>query len=332
MSEPVDEPTVEPAPGPAAGLDVPAEPDGSDPEGATEPEPPDPARPLRDVLEAAGQGVERRDVDAENAARALVGSGTAAGDRLGRLADWGIWLAGIQSTYPPRPLDRVRILVVGPLPGSDHEVHRLAAQTSATLEPVALQADSSPADAARAGVAAVDAAVDAGCDLLVMTALVAGDVSATLVALLLRLSATEVVGDSPHLDDVAWADLVAAIRDRTHFSRSFEDDPVALLQSLGSAELAALAAMYLRAAARRTPVLLDGAADGAAALAASRGSILASWWWFAAVGSGDPATRRAVEALGLEPLVQLDSMLDGGAGALTALPLLRAAGRILATG
>ena len=83
--------------------------------------------------------------------------------------------------------------------------------------------------------------------------------------------------NSAYLDDERWADRVAAIRDLTHPARRHEDDPVALLYSVGSPKLAALTGMLLRAAARRTPVLLDGAADCAAALCASRISILASW-------------------------------------------------------
>jgi hypothetical protein len=37
-----------------------------------------------------------------------------------------------------------------------------------------------------------------------------------------------------------------------------------------------------------------------------------------------------VEALGLEPLLRLDGLLDGGAAALAALPLLRSAQAVLA--
>jgi nicotinate-nucleotide--dimethylbenzimidazole phosphoribosyltransferase len=306
-----------------------------EPEAPETPEPtevsaPDAAQPLRDVMAAAAEGVERRDVEAENAARELIGSGTVDGDRLGRLAEWGVWLSGVQSTYPPRPLDRVHVLVVGTQPGPDHDVHRLAALNGVRLTSVVLQVDSTCVEAAEAGLQAVDAAVDAGCDLLVATALVDEAVSATLVAILLRLSATEVVGDSPHLDDAAWAELVGDIRDRTHAARASEDHEVAVLHAVGSPELAALAAIYLRAAARHTPVLLDGSADAAAALCASRTSLLASWWWFGASSSSNPSTTRAVEALGLEPLLRLDGLLDGGAAALAALPRLRSAQAVLA--
>jgi nicotinate-nucleotide--dimethylbenzimidazole phosphoribosyltransferase len=294
-------------------------------------EPADAVTALRAVLERAADGIHRRTIEAENAAREVVGSGTDAGARLGRLAEWGIWLTGAQGAFPPRPLERVTLLSVGLPAPVGHPVHQLAPASGVSMSSVALPTDSTSAQLAELGVVAVDAAIDVGCDLLVLPALVDDTVSSALVALLLRLSATEVTGESPHLDDRQWAEHVADIRDRTHDARRYDDDPVALLDALGSPELVALVAMLLRAAARRTPVLLDGAADCAGALCASRVSILGSWWWFAAASSSNPATTRAIEALGLEPLVHLGSLLDGGAAALTALPLLRAAQQLCGT-
>lgn len=289
----------------------------------------DPAHELRAVLDRAADGISRPDAPAETAAREHVGSGTADASRLGRLAEWVIWLSGVQGSYPPRALDRVQLLLTGATPPIDQPAHRLVELPGVTVGSVVLQPDWSNAAAAEAGLAAVDVAVDAGCDLLVASASVPAGLSGTLVALLLRLSATEVVGDSDHLDDAGWAELVADIRDRSRSIRLLEDDPIALLDALGSPELVALVAIILRAAARRTPVLLDGLADTAAALCASRHSILASWWWLAAATSSDPAATRAMDALGLEPVTNLSCRLEGGATALAALPLLRAAQRMV---
>lgn len=288
------------------------------------------AQPLRDVLDRAAEGISHRDAGAEDAARAAVGSGTAAAGRLGLVAEWGIWLSGIQGTYPPRPLEQVTLLAVGPPPPAGHPVHQLVPSSGVTAKTVDLQTDSSSVEAAELGLAAVDQAVDGGCDLLILPAVLDEELSATLVALLLRLSAIEVVGESAYLDDESWATRVAGVRDRTHAVRPLEDDPVAVLDALGSPALVMLVAMLLRAAARHTPALLDGPADCAAALAASRHAILGSWWWFAASTSSDTATTRAIQALGLEPLLHLDCHLDGGAAALAALPVLRSAQAVLA--
>lgn len=286
---------------------------------------------LRAVLDgAATDGVRRRDVTVENAAREVIGSGTAAGAGLGRLAEWAIWLSGAHGAFPPRALDRVTMVWVGASPPAGHAVHGLVDDAAVTTKVLALPSDSpTSAQIAHAAVQMADAVIDAGCDLLVCPGQGDPTASSTLVAVLLHLTATEVVGDSPQLTEEQWAERVAAVRDRSFPLRAVEDDPVALVHGIGSDELVALTALLLRAAARRTPVLLDGGADCAAALCASRISILASWW-YTAPGSGDAATVRAVEALGIDPLVELGSLLDGGIAALTALPLLRTAQRLAA--
>lgn len=305
-------------------------------EPSTEPSAPadDPVTELRAVLDGAAEGIARPSAPAEGAAREQVGLGTPEASRLGRLAEWAIWLSGVQDGFPPHPLDRVQLLVAGPRTApADDASSRLAGMSSGvTVKPVALQSDWALSTTADAAAAAIDATIDAGCDLLICTASVPAAHSSTLVAILLRLSATEVVGSSDHLDDDAWAALVADVRDRSRSLRGLEDDPVAILQALGSPELVALVAMLLRAAARRTPVLLDGSADAAAALCAARHSILSSWWRLSAATSSDPATTRAIDALGLEPILTVDSRLEGGAAALTALPLLRAAQGFVAPG
>jgi NaMN:DMB phosphoribosyltransferase len=284
-----------------------------------------PAAELQAVLDRVADGIARPSAEAETAAREQVGSGTPDASRLGRLAEWVIWLSGVQDSYPPRPLDRVHVLVAGLSPSTRDTVRHLADLPGVTMKDVVLQGDSTMEAAAEAGSSAVDAAVDAGCDLLICSAAVPAALTTTLVAVLLRLSAVEVVADSDHLDDAAWAELVADIRDRSRAVRGLEDDPIAVLHALDSPELAALVAMLLRAAARRTPVLLDGPPDSAAALCATRHSILGSWWRLAAATSSDPATARAIDALGLEPVTALECRLGGGAAGLTALPLLRAA-------
>ena len=53
-------------------------------------------------------------------------------------------------------------------------------------------------------------------------------------------------------------------------------------------------------------------------------------WWIAGHRSTEPASRVALDALGLAPLLDLDLRLGEGTGALLALPLLNAAAATLA--
>jgi nicotinate-nucleotide--dimethylbenzimidazole phosphoribosyltransferase len=86
----------------------------------------------------------------------------------------------------------------------------------------------------------------------------------------------------------------------------------------------------LRAAARGVPVILDGIVSCSAALAAERLAPGSRAWWCAGHRSTEPASRLALEGLGLTPLLDLDLRLGEGTGALLALPLLAAAAATLA--
>jgi nicotinate-nucleotide--dimethylbenzimidazole phosphoribosyltransferase len=108
-------------------------------------------------------------------------------------------------------------------------------------------------------------------------------------------------------------------------ARPYLKDPVALLRVAGGADLAAMAGYLARAATRRTPVILDGVVVTAAALVAEMLARGAKQWWVAGHRSTEPAHTRALTKLGLTPLVELDMRLGEGSGAVTALPILRAA-------
>jgi nicotinate-nucleotide--dimethylbenzimidazole phosphoribosyltransferase len=120
------------------------------------------------------------------------------------------------------------------------------------------------------------------------------------------------------------------VRDALRRVRPVRHDPVALLRTVAGADLTAIAAFLAQAAARRTPVLLDGLVVGAAALVAERLAPGASAWWLAGHRSVEPAHTLLLEHLGLEPLLDLGMRLGEGSGALAALPLVTMAGRVLA--
>ncbi len=84
-----------------------------------------------------------------------------------------------------------------------------------------------------------------------------------------------------------------------------------------------------RAAERGVPALLDGVVSGACAVLAERLAPGAAAWWCAGHRSTEPAHRLSLEALGLEPVVDLGMRLGEATGALVALPVLRAAPTLL---
>ncbi|MGI4896689.1 MAG: nicotinate-nucleotide--dimethylbenzimidazole phosphoribosyltransferase, partial [Janthinobacterium lividum] len=181
--------------------------------------------------------------------------------------------------------------------------------------------------AVRAGAAIADAEIDAGVDLLLLGDLGAGATTsaAVLVAACLRKGAVDVVGRGSGIDDDAWMRKTAVIRDAVRRSRKLATRPTALLQAVSSADVAAAVGFLLRAAARRTPVLLDGVVGAAAALVASRGVPGVEKWWQIGAGTAEPAQKLAAERLKMTPLLELGAGRGGGSGALAALGLLRCA-------
>jgi nicotinate-nucleotide--dimethylbenzimidazole phosphoribosyltransferase len=178
-----------------------------------------------------------------------------------------------------------------------------------------------------AGAAIADDEIDRGADLLIPGDMGIGNTTAAavLVTLLTRADVAEVVGRGTGIDDDAWMRKCAAVRDAATRGRDLLADPIALLAEVTGPDLAAMTGFLVQAAARRTPVLLDGVISGACALVAQRIAHTAPTWWLAGHRSTEPAHTRALDRLGLDPVLDLGLRLGEGTGALTALPIVQAA-------
>jgi nicotinate-nucleotide--dimethylbenzimidazole phosphoribosyltransferase len=187
-------------------------------------------------------------------------------------------------------------------------------------------------EAIDAGRRLADDEIDAGADLLIPGDMGIGNTTpaAVLIGVLTGSEATPVTGRGTGIDDAALDRKRAVVAAAMRRARDKTADPVALLAAAGGADIAAMAAFLAQAAVRRTPVVLDGVVSGAAALVAERLAPGASAWWVAGHRSVEPAHTRALDALGLAPLVDLGLRLGEGTGALLAVPLLVAAADTLA--
>ena len=187
--------------------------------------------------------------------------------------------------------------------------------------------------AVQAGKQIADEEVDAGADLLIVGDMGIGNTTAatTLVAVITGTEPVAAVGRGTGIDDAGWMRKTTAVRDAMYRARHHAGDPMALLQTCGGADLAAMAGFCAQAAVRRTPVLLDGVVVTAAALVADRLAPGARQWWQAGHRSTEPAHSLALARLDLEPIVDLKMRLGEGTGALVAVPIVRAAVATLAS-
>jgi nicotinate-nucleotide--dimethylbenzimidazole phosphoribosyltransferase len=112
-------------------------------------------------------------------------------------------------------------------------------------------------------------------------------------------------------------------------ARTSVTTPMDVLAEFGGCEIAMMAGAVLGAAAARRVVIVDGFISSAAALAAIRLDSAAAEYCVFSHCSAEAGHARMLEALNVKPLVQLDLRLGEGTGALLAIPLVRAAAKLL---
>jgi nicotinate-nucleotide--dimethylbenzimidazole phosphoribosyltransferase len=153
--------------------------------------------------------------------------------------------------------------------------------------------------------------------------------SAAIVAAACAADVAQVTGRGTLVDDARLARKREVVREALALHQPDPRDGFDLLESVGGYEIGFLAGCCLGAAARRVPVVLDGLITGAAALVAAAIAPACRDALIAGHRSVEPGHRVALDALGLEPLLDLDLRLGEGSGAALALPLVAAAARTL---
>ncbi|MFE3798233.1 nicotinate-nucleotide--dimethylbenzimidazole phosphoribosyltransferase [Nocardia tengchongensis] len=270
----------------------------------------------RVVVFAGDHGVARHGVSAypsEVTAQMVANflHGGAAVNVLARLADASVRVADIAVDGDTAPEI------------SRHKVRR----SSGSIDREDALSEAEVQAALAAGATIADEEIDSGADLLIAGDMGIGNTTpaTVLIAAVTDTEPVVAVGRGTGVDDAGWIRKTAAIRDAMWRARPVVKDPVALLRTASGADLAAMAGFLARAAARRTPVILDGVVVTAAAVVADQLAPGARAWWVAGHRSSEPSHTIALKRLDLEPLVEMSMRLGEGSGAVAALPLLRAA-------
>jgi nicotinate-nucleotide--dimethylbenzimidazole phosphoribosyltransferase len=304
------------------------------------------------------------DIDAATAARARNDELVKPPGSLGRLEEVGAWLASVYGSCPPPVPERpaavvcagdhgvlaqgvsawpkeVTALMVGEFCAERAAVNALGRAVGATVTVLDVGVASDvPAHPrlkrlrVRDGTADLhdgpamtkqEAARAVLCGAEVVAELV-GDTTpaACLVAAFTGRPAAEVTGPG------AGADAGGVRRKAAVVGRALErhapdpQDGLGTLAALGGLEHAAIVGLILGGAARRVPVILDGVSTVAAALVARAICPVAIGYVIAGHRSTEPAATVALDALGLEPVLDLRMRLGEATGALLAVPIVRA--------
>lgn len=184
-------------------------------------------------------------------------------------------------------------------------------------------------DALAKGCALAMAEIDAGADIIATGEMGIGNTasSALLVHRLAPAPLDDCIGVGAGQDDQGMERKRAAIARAA--ARSDASSPLDVLSEFGGFEIAMMAGAVLGAASRRRPVVIDGFISSAAALLAIRLAPAARDYCVFAHRSAEKGHDIVLAALGAKPLLDLGLRLGEGTGALLAVPLLRAAARLL---
>ena len=189
-------------------------------------------------------------------------------------------------------------------------------------------------DTARAlisGAGIAEELIESGVDLIVT-----GDMgianttpASALISAFTGRPPEEVTGRGSAIDDETLKLKIGVVEEALRLHEPDPDDPLGTLTALGGLEHAAIAGLLLMGAVYGVPVVLDGVVSNSAALVAHALAPDCVSYLIAGHLSTEPGARVALEHLGLEPLLDLRLRLGEGTGGLLAVPVVRAAARVL---
>ena len=318
------------------------------------------------LLKATLARIEPADADCEAAARRAFDAKTKPRGSLGRLeelatkicairrttdldrlrstvvvaaGDHGVAVEGV-SAYPSEvtrqmlsnfDADGAAVCVLARRAGADLRLvdAGVGTPTGNIAEGAAMSRDAAVASVERGIECANELARD-GMDVVALGEMGIGNstVAAAIAAALLDVDPAQVCGRGTGLDDAGVARKVDVVGRALRANAGRE--PLAVLAGLGGFELAFLCGLALGAAAQHMVILLDGFISSTAALLAARLRPAATASMIPAHLSPEPGHGLVLDALALEPLLDLDLRLGEGSGAALALPLLDAAVGLLA--
>jgi nicotinate-nucleotide--dimethylbenzimidazole phosphoribosyltransferase len=154
--------------------------------------------------------------------------------------------------------------------------------------------------------------------------------ASALAALFTGAPPEEVTGRGTGVDDATLRRKIDVVRRGLDVNQPSARDAVGALAAVGGFEIAGLAGVVLGAAAARVAIVVDGFIASVAALAATRIAPLAAGYLIASHRSVEAGHRLVLQAIGQQPLLDLDLRLGEGTGAALAMTLADAALKILA--
>ena len=149
--------------------------------------------------------------------------------------------------------------------------------------------------------------------------------SAAVLSGLTGMSAEETTGRGAGLTDDAFEKKKMIVEKAAENARKSAKDVIDVLAMAGGFDKCAMTGVFLGAAGNRMPVVIDGYISSVAALAAAELVPYAKDYMFTSHASEEKGFKKAVERLGLEPMLDLNMRLGEGSGCVPAFDIIKGA-------
>ena len=149
--------------------------------------------------------------------------------------------------------------------------------------------------------------------------------SAAVLCALTDIDPEQAAGKGAGLSDEAYRRKIDVIRLALAHNKPNPADPLDVLAKVGGFDIAAMAGVFIGAAYKRVPVVIDGFISIVAALVATRLNPLVKEYMFASHASFEQGYRYAAQALDVEPCLHLNMRLGEGSGCTLMFAVMDAA-------
>ncbi|MBI5555289.1 MAG: nicotinate-nucleotide--dimethylbenzimidazole phosphoribosyltransferase [Elusimicrobia bacterium] len=154
--------------------------------------------------------------------------------------------------------------------------------------------------------------------------------ASAITAVFTKRKVAEVTGRGTGINDAALDNKIKVIKKALKVNNPDCHDPLDVLSKVGGFEIGGLAGIILAAAAKNTPIVIDGFISGAAAMIAYHLKPKVKHYLMASHCSAEQGHKYILEHLGLKPILDLNLRLGEGTGAALAIQIIEAAIKILA--
>lgn len=153
--------------------------------------------------------------------------------------------------------------------------------------------------------------------------------SSAIVSVITNNEVEKVTGRGTGIDDKAFANKIAVIKQAIKKNNPNADDGIDVLSKLGGFEIGMIAGIFLGCAANRIPSVIDGFISGAAALIACTIEPKTKNFIFASHCSVESGHKITLDFLKLKSMFNFDFRLGEGTGAAFGISIIDASLKIL---